>query len=193
MMAVTHVVNPSGALYLRSFIKDAKFMLSEQEIKTLKEENESLKKQLDEISYIISIREDELNILREKLGELAELRSELDVNLDQIAQMQLFLNEHQRKTEGAFKREAALEDELVESIEMEKSFYNIRDKYESSRAAIKDMDAELGDALLMYKQLGDANSKIARLESMMEILQMENENLKLDIKDLKIQIKEESE
>jgi len=168
-------------------------MLSEQEIKTLKEENESLKKQLDEISYIISIREDELNILREKLGELAELRSELDVNLDQIAQMQLFLNEHQRKTEGAFKREAALEDELVESIEMEKSFYNIRDKYESSRAAIKDMDAELGDALLMYKQLGDANSKIARLESMMEILQMENENLKLDIKDLKIQIKEESE
>lgn len=166
-------------------------MISEEEIKELKNENESLKLQLNEINYIISIREDELELLRKKVSELAELRSELDVNLDQIAQMQNNLNKQQQKTEGAFKREANLEEELLQSIEMEKSFYNIRDKYESSRAAIIDMDAELGEAMTMYKQLGDANSKIAQLESMVEILQMENENLKLDIKDIKGQINEE--
>lgn len=147
-----------------------------------------MKGQVDEINYLISIREEELEILRSKLGQVAALKSELDANLDQISQMQLHLNDFQRKKEGAFKREASLEDELVQSIEMEKSFYDIRDKYESSRAAVRDMDAELGDAMMMYKELGDANSKIAELESMLEIMQMENENLKLDIKDLHEQL-----
>jgi len=164
-------------------------MLSEEEIKNLKKDNESLKKELDEINYLISIREEELEILRAKLSQVAELKSELDTNLDQISQMQLHLIDHQRKTEGALKREAALEDELLQSIEMEKAYYDIKEKFDSSLAAVKDMDNELGEAMDMYKQLGDANSKIAELESMMEIFKMENENLKLDIIDLKGQNK----
>ena len=72
---------------------------------------------------------------------------------------------------------------------MEKAYYDIKEKFDSSLAAVKDMDNELGEAMDMYKQLGDANSKIAELESMMEIFKMENENLKLDIIDLKGQNK----
>jgi len=165
-------------------------MLSDEEIKQLKSENESLRLQLEDINYLINSREEELDLLRDKLNQMAQLRSELDANLDHIVQMQNNLNAYERKTKGALKREASLEDELVQSVEMEKSFYEIKEKYESSKAAIRDMDIELGDAMTMYRQLSDANSRIAELESINEILTMENDNLKLDVRDLKNQIKE---
>jgi len=153
-------------------------MLSKDEIQQLKSENELLQIQLQDITEMINIREEELEILRKKANYTVLLQSTLDGNLEQITQMQNLIGEHQRKVAGSAKREAAMEEEIIQQIGMEKEFYNIRDKYESSKAAIKDLDNELAETATMYRQLAASMSRIAELESSLEIAQLENKDLK---------------
>jgi hypothetical protein len=153
-------------------------MLSNDEIQQLRSENELLQIQLQDITEMINIREEELEILRKKSAYTVLLQSTLDGNLEEIAQMQNFIGEQQRKVAGAAKREVAMENEIIQSLEMEKELYTIRDKYESARAAINDLDNELAESSMMYRQLAAANSRIAELESTLEIALMGNALLK---------------
>lgn len=153
-------------------------MLSKDDIQQLKSENELLQIQLQDITEMINIREEELQILRKKAAYTVMLQSTLDGNLEQINQMQHLLGEHQRKVAGSAKREAAMEDEIIQQISMEKEFYNIRDKYESSKAAIKDLDNELAETADMYRQLAASIARVAELESSLDIALMENRDLK---------------
>jgi len=157
-------------------------MLSEDEIQQLKSENELLQLQLQDITEMINIREEEIQVLRKKAAQTVELRSELDGNLEEINQMQNIIGDQQRKAAGAAKREVAMENEIIQSLEMEKEFYTIRDKYESARAAITDLDNELAETSSMYRQLATAISRVAELESSLEIALLENKHLneKLD-------------
>jgi hypothetical protein len=159
-------------------------MLSTDEIQQLKSENELLRIQLQDITEMISIRDEEVEILRKKAAFGVMLQSTLEGNLDEISQMQHNLGEQQRKAAGAAKREAAMENEIIQSIEIEKEFYTIREKYESSKAAILDMDNELAETSAMYRQLAAAISRIAELESNLELALLENERLKKQMEKL---------
>ena len=161
-------------------------MFSKDEIQQLKSENEFLQIQLQDITEIINIREEELETLRKKSAYSILLQSTLDGNLEEITQMQHFIGEQQRKTAGAEKREASMENEMIESLEMEKEFYNIRDKYESARAAITDLDNELAETTSMYRQLAASIARVAELESSLEIALMEKEDLKEKLEKLTI-------
>ena len=153
-------------------------MLSEEEIQQLKSENELLQIQLQDITEMINIREEEIQILRRKAAQTVELRSELNGNLEEITQMQNIIGDQQRKAAGATKREIAMENEIIQSLEMEKEFYTIRDKYQSAKAAITDLDNELAETSSMYRQLAASISRIAELESSLEIAALENKHLK---------------
>lgn len=161
-------------------------MFSKDEIQQLKSENELLQIQLQDITEIINIREEELEILRKKSAYTILLQSTLNGNLEEISQMQQFIGEQQRKTAGAEKREASMENEMIQSLEMEKEFYNIRDKYESARAAITDLDNELAETTLMYRQLATSIARVAELESSLEIALMENDSLKEKLEKMSI-------
>lgn len=160
-------------------------MVSEEEIQQLKSENELLQLQLQDITEMINVREEEIELLRKKAAYAIMLQSTLDGNLEQISQMQLFIVEEQRKLVGAAKRESAMEDEIIQSIQMEKDFYNIRDKYESSKAALQDLDNELAETSGMYRQLSECMSRIAELESNLEIAQLENQYMKEELEELR--------
>jgi len=159
-------------------------MLSEDEIQQLKSENELLQLQLQDITEMINIREEELDILRKKSAYTVMLQSTLDGNLEEINQMQHFIGEQQRKVAGAAKREVAMENEIIQSLEMEKELYTIRDKYQSAKAAIDDLDNELAETSSMYRQLAASNSRVAELESSLEIALMENVRLKEKLEQL---------
>lgn len=161
-------------------------MFSKDEIQQLKSENELLQIQLQDITEIINIREEELEILRKKSAYTIMLQSTLDGNLEEISQMQQFIGEQQRKTAGAEKREASMENEMIQSLDMEKEFYNIRDKYESARAAITDLDNELAETTSMYRQLSASIDRVAELESSLAIVIMENDQLKEKIEKLTV-------
>ena len=153
-------------------------MLSKDEIQQLKSENGLLQIQLQDITEMINIREEELDILRKKAAHTVLLQSTLDNNLEEISQMQLMIGEQQQKFAGAEKREVAMENEIVQSLEIEKEFYTIKNKYQSARAAITDFDNELAETSSMYRQLATSIARVAELESSLEMTLLENQCLK---------------
>lgn len=159
-------------------------MLSGDEIQQLKSQNELLQIQLNDINEIINIREEELGILRNKVVLTTSLKSTLEGNLDQILQMQHIIGEQQRISAGCLKREAAMEDEIVESVRIEKEYFEIKEKYESSKAANRDLDSELAETAGMYLKLAASNGKVAELESSLEIAMMENKLLREKMEEL---------
>ena len=79
---------------------NSKNMLSKDDIQQLKSENELLQIQLQDITEIINIREEELDILRKKTAYTVLLQSTLDGNLEQINQMQSRIGEEQGRLAG---------------------------------------------------------------------------------------------
>lgn len=160
-------------------------MLSENQIRQLKSENELLQLQLQDVNYMISIREEELELLRDKAKNAVRLQSQLEGTFGELEQMQNFIGKKQHEAEGAARREAAMEAEIIQSISMEKDYYDIRTKFASANAALTDINIQLSDASQIYKELANAKSKIAELESRLEIAEEEKEYLRYELDKLK--------
>ncbi len=164
-------------------------MLSEQQIKKLRSENELLQLQLQDVNYMISIREEELEILRAKAKNAVMLQSQLEGTFHELGQMQNIIGRKQQEAEGAARREAALEEEVIQSINIEKEFYTIRDKFQSANAALNDLNNELSEVSKVYKELAKARARISELQSLLEIGEEERELLLHELQKLKKQSK----
>ena len=156
-------------------------MLPDSLLQQLKAENELLQIQLQDLNEMINAREEELEILRKKATLAIELQSRLDMNLDGFYQMQSMIGEQQQVVQAASKREASLEKELLESIEMETRFYTLKDQLESTKAALSDVNKEMDKMASLYKEVAQLKSKISELESNAEIMVMENGFLKEEL------------
>lgn len=164
-------------------------MSSEQEIQRLKSENEYLQLQLQDVNYMLTIREEELELLREKARQVVQMQSKLEGNYNELAQMQNTIGKTQQQAFGAAKREAAMEQELIQSIHLEKEYYNTRKELVSVTAAFTDVDAKLDEAGNVYKDLEDAKRKIAELESINDIAKEEKEFMEYELDKIKKQNK----
>ena len=162
-------------------------MLSAEQIKKLISENEFLQVQLADLNEMLAIREEELELLRNKSRKVVELQSTIENNLEEFSYMQHVIGKHQLKAEQNNRREAEMEKELLEGIRMEKEYYSIRDKYNSTATALLDVNHQLNEIPLMNRDLETANRKIAELESRLDILQEEKELLQYEVGKLKKQ------
>ncbi len=163
-------------------------MVSPEVVKKLMSENEFLQVQLQDVNEMIAIREEELGILREKAKKAVETKSQLESVYEEISYMQNLIGKQQQKAEGSVSREMSMEDEMLESMRLEKEYYTIRDQYQSATTALNDIKMQLGEASLIYKQLFDANKRIAELESKLDISLEENELLNYEIQKMKKKI-----
>jgi len=164
-------------------------MLPEEEIKKLRSENEHLQLQLQDINYMLTVREEELELLREKAKQTVQMKSTLEGNYNELAQMQTFIGTTQQKVFGAARREAAMEEELIQSLHIEKAYYTTRKELASVTAAFTDVDAKLDEAGNVYRELENANRKISELESLNDIATEEKEFLVYEVEKLKKQNK----
>ncbi|MEO8771319.1 MAG: hypothetical protein ABI402_14585 [Ferruginibacter sp.] len=162
-------------------------MLSENLLQLLKSENELLQIQLQDVNDMIKVREEELDILRKTAAHAVELQSRLDINLDEFYQMQDHIGNQQDYAEGASRREASLESELLQSIEMETEFYNIRDELASNKAALTDINIEMDKMAPMYKEIAILKTRIAELESRVEIADLETGFLKEEVEKYRLE------
>lgn len=162
-------------------------MLSDEQIKQLKSENELLQLQLQDVNYMISIREEELEILRAKAKNAVRLQSQLEGTFNELGQMQNFIGRKQQEAEGAARREAAMEEEIIQSINMERDYYDIKSQFASANAALSDINHQLSEAADIHKELAKANAHIAELESSLEIAAEEKELLKYELEKQKKQ------
>lgn len=160
-------------------------MLTERQIEILRSENELLQIQLDDVNMMIKIREEELELLRNRAAEAAAMQSQLDTNLLEFEQMQHSIGFSQRKNAGSVKRLEEMEDELYASIKDQlKSADKVKD-FESLEANLLDTTNELQEAASAYKQLRDIRSKLAATQSDLEIANMEITSLKEELAEVK--------
>lgn len=134
-------------------------------IEDLNKENQELRKEIAELNYLLELKQEELNEARTAVEEINLLKSKLEDQLFAFEQMQLHLEDQQRKTEGLSKREAALEEEVISSISMEKSYYELLNELGSMKAALTDAYDKLEEIPLLYKEHSKLKSRIAALES----------------------------
>ncbi|MBC7534402.1 MAG: hypothetical protein H7258_01760 [Ferruginibacter sp.] len=156
-------------------------MLPDNLLQHLKSENELLQIQLQDVNEMIAVREEELDILRKKAALAVQLQSRLDINLDEFYQMQDHIFTQQQQAEGSAKRESSLENELLQSINMETEFYNIRDELASTKAAFTDINNEVDKMASLYRLIATLSNKVAALESNLEIATLENGFLKEEV------------
>ncbi len=156
-------------------------MLREDFIKELKIENEALQFQLKDLEYLIQLKEEELADLKKASENIIELQSKLDQNLYQFEQMQNHIGHQQQQAEGALRREASMEQEMIDSIKIEQSYYEIRDEFNSNKLALNDLNQQMNEAVALYHQITDLKKKITSLQSDVEISNLDNRFLKEEL------------
>ncbi len=156
-------------------------MLPAELLDKIKSENELLQLQLQDVNYMISIREEELDILRAKANNAVQLKSELEGTYNALGQMQEIIGQKQHEAQGAARREAAMEEEIIQSITIEKEYLDIKARFASTHTALDDIKDQLSEANTVFKDLSIAHSKIAELESRLEIAEEEKELLQYEL------------
>lgn len=160
-------------------------MISGDLLQQLRSENELLRIQLKDLNEMISVREEELELLRRKAGEAASLRSRLENTLQEMDLLQDSLGIQQQKLYGAGTRAASLESEVLAGIQMEKEYYSIRDSLNSARAEISQLQSEVLETRRLNQLVAELRTRIADLESRLDLADMDQGFLKEELQELR--------
>lgn len=166
-------------------------MLSEDQAQQLKNEKEQLQQELKEVNELLAIREEELALLRQRTGKAAELQSKLENTLLEMDFLQHELGRQQQLYAGATRREENLEKEMLLSLQMEKEFLVIRDKFKSTRASLQELELEVQESAKLYKQIADLQTRVAELESERNLIRLDNGFLKEELQELRKRYQED--
>lgn len=163
-------------------------MLTAQQVQQIISENEFLQVQLEDLNSMLKQREAELDELREAEKTATSLRSTLEQNLEEFSYLQHQLGKKQQALKGSLNREVEMEKELLDSIKMEKAYYDIHKKFESSTAQINDITEQLDETATVFKELRDTKKKLAAMQSELDILNEEKDLLAYENSKLKKEI-----
>lgn len=152
-------------------------MLTEQQIQQVLKENEALQKQVNELEEILALKDEELELLRLQASETAALRSQLDLRLEELVNMQNKIGQQQRKTAGAEQREIELQDELADSIHLLQQQRDLKQQYIYVNTQLEDLQEELTALKKKNSTLQTITKHAAELESMVENLVFERDIL----------------
>jgi DNA repair exonuclease SbcCD ATPase subunit len=159
-------------------------MLSAAQIQQLLVENEQLHIQLEELNYMLLQREQEITRLKENAAEDAELRSMIDMQLDELHLMQNRIGKQQRQAAGAEEREFELQQELTEFAKLQQQYNELFQQYTYTSTQLEDIQAELAKIRKRNNMLQQIAVRIGELESNMENITLERDELKAKLAEL---------
>jgi DNA repair exonuclease SbcCD ATPase subunit len=154
------------------------FMLSAAQIQQILVENEQLQVQLEELNYMLLQREQQIAMLTENAAGDTELRSMLDMQLDELHVMQNRIGKHQQQAAGAEEREFELQQELTEFARLQQQYNELFQQYTYTSTQLEDIQAELAKIKKRNNMLQQIAVRIGELESSMEIITQERDELK---------------
>ena len=159
-------------------------MLSAAQIEQVIAENERLQVQLEEVNYILLLREQEIAELKSRIIDGAELRSTLDMQLEELQLMQNRIGKHQQKAAGAEEREFELQQELTQAVRIQQDYNDLFQQYTYINTQLEDIQAELAKVKKRNAMLQQIAVKIGEMESNMENITMERDELKAKLAEL---------
>lgn len=159
-------------------------MLTEQQIQQIIKENESLQVQVNDLNYILADKEAEIAAFKKVAAENAELRSMLDMQLDEIHHMQNRIGKHQQQAAGAEEREFELQQELTDAAKLYHQYTDLLQQYTYASTQLTDLQEQLAVLKKRNNMLQQIAVKIGEMESTVELLTVEREDLLFKIKEL---------
>ena len=160
-------------------------MLSEIQVNQLIEENELLQVQLQDLNAILHEREQELEFFKTSAAEARELRSLLDVQLDEIQSMQNSIGDKERRVEGAGERELELQQELTTAARLQQQYDELLQDHTYIQTQLQDLNVRLEEANARNGELKKNTGKIGELESLLANTIMERDELQTALNFLK--------
>ena len=115
-------------------------MQTPDEIKKIIAENDSLKVQLQELNEILSIREEEIQILNQNVADIAVLRSQIDGQQQGINSLKNHLTKKELQAIGAYSREQDLEKELVDASKLLQDYGKLKQDYAYILTQVNDLE-----------------------------------------------------
>ena len=70
---------------------------------------------------------------------------------------------------------------MIQSLQMEKEYYDIRDRFNSTKTALADINSQMAEAVALYREVAELKSKLAEMESNLEIAALDNRFLKEEL------------
>ena len=118
-------------------------MLTNEQIQKILSENDHLRVQLNEANEILALREEEIEILKQNDTDIAELRSQMEGQLNQAHSLQNIIGQKQKQAFGAAKREQELEDELIDASKLLHKYSDLKQHYTHLSIKINDLEEQL--------------------------------------------------
>ena len=159
-------------------------MLTNEQIKQLLTENEALQVQLQEVTEILTIKEEELALLKQNAADFAELQSKYNNQLNGLGSMQNVIGTKQQHLEGAANREKELQAELADAYELKEQYDLLLQEYAASQSQLNDVQRRLKEVTDRNVLLEQIARNAAVLQSELDIATIEKETLQLKIDQL---------
>lgn len=153
-------------------------MLTQEHVKQLMQENELLQVQLEDLNMILSEREEELQLLKQNAADATELRSQLDIRLDELHSMQNHLGQKEQQAQGAEEREFELQQELTQAARLQQQYNELVTHYSYIQAQLNDLQLRLEELNTRNLQLQKIAGTIGEVESQLANTVMERDELK---------------
>jgi chromosome segregation ATPase len=143
-----------------------------------------LQGQLDETLELLAHREGQIASLRQQLGRVAQLQSELDNTKYEVGFLQDELEEQKRKVAGQYQLQAELMQELQMGDSRLKQYGSLSEQVESLQKQVMLLRREADEMAALNKELLEDLRQVARLESSLSMEKQENRILKERVAEL---------
>ncbi len=164
---------------------DDKFIL--KELQELQSNKILLQVQLKDLNELITVREEELELLRSKATEAARLKSVLDNAIGEIEFLQESIEEEKKDSYEKLQL-AEIEKELLATLKEKQQFEAQLQQQQSLQANLQQAEDELGMAMDYYTKCRQLQEKLSITQSNLELAELEMEDMKILIAQLKQQI-----
>jgi chromosome segregation ATPase len=156
-------------------------MLSPQQIQLLIAENENLQAEVQELNTILAIKKEEITALKKIALSNAELRSKMDMQLEELELLQYRISQQQQKAAGAEYRELELHQELTEAAKEHHQYTDLLRQYTYINTQLADVQEHVATLKKKNNMLQQIAVKIGEMESMVENLTLERDALQYKI------------
>jgi chromosome segregation ATPase len=156
----------------------------EKKIQLLLLENEFLQEQLEDLNNEIRKKDEEISLLGNVPESEASLRSRIDSNLIEIAQLKYNSEEVTKKAAAIEMINEELELSLLNQIKGRQQAKEEIKELSSVKANNDILNSELDEAVGLYKKVTALKKELAEVKSNAEMTEIENKHLKEEVEEL---------
>ncbi|MEO7766785.1 MAG: hypothetical protein ABIS01_05135 [Ferruginibacter sp.] len=152
------------------------------EFKKLSAINKSQEARLEECAKIVNSRENEIELLQAMLSEATAYRSSMDSQLKELKSLQDYLRDIRQQVSASAYFTGGSQQQVDDTINVEQQFQHLQLEYTYLQSQLSDLQIQLLNVNQRSLALQQQNSRIAELESLLEIAKEELTLLKGPVK-----------